>query len=509
MKVRVLKNSISGLVFVTVISQAIAFVRESIFAFYFGTSLESDAYIMACQVPVTLFAVISTSINTVIMPIFVEKKECSNIQEAKLFLKAIIIVFSILSFVIIIFAEIFTESVVRLFAPRFNIEALILTVRFTRILFPTVLASVIINITTVYYNAENHFFFPASIALLQNVCIILGMIAGADAIGVEAAVWGTFIGIFINMLLLLIPHLEILRLHVSFFKIKDDIKKVFVKVMPVGLGVGVAEINRIIDRAVASGLDIGSVASLNYASKLTVVFSSILLSAVTTVSFKSFSQLYVRKKRKERADELIRYLSLLIMFLLPVTIGAIILRKELIQIAFGRGAFDSNSVFRTSDVFLFSVLGIVFIAIREIISKFIYSSGDSKIPMINATIGIGINIILNLILSKYMGASGLALATTISHTVVCILLLTAIMKREKEFMVYDLIKNCFKISFAAFVMLLVLLPVNNSLNQAEIFLKVMIELCIGATVYLGALFMIDKEMLTSIVSILFKNINIK
>ena len=148
MRVKNIKNTVSVLMGITVLSQVIAFLRESVFAYYFGTSMEADAYVMASQIPVTLFAIVSTAINTVMLPIYTEKKNTVGTHGAKGFLKTASVLFFGLSVAVIVLAEIFAVPLVRIFAPSFDAEMLQVTVRYTRLLFPTIVGTILINVFT-------------------------------------------------------------------------------------------------------------------------------------------------------------------------------------------------------------------------------------------------------------------------------------------------------------------------------------------------------------------------
>lgn len=503
------KNTVSGLIFITVLSQILAFVRESIFAYYYGTSLASDAYVMANQIPVTLFAIISSALNTVILPIYSEKKVQKGERDAKIFLNSAMVCFGIVCMIAVVASEVFAVSIVKIFAPHFSGEILVTTVRYTRMLFPTIFFTMVINVITVCYNTENRFSYPAIAALSQSLCTILAMIMLASHIGALAAVLGTVIGIFVNMYLLVIPHVEVFKMPIGINSIWKDLKKVFSRVVPVTIGVGIAEINRIIDRAIASGLDTGSITALNYANKLSVIFSALVLSAVTTVAFKRFSELYVLKKVKQRSRLLAEYMSLLLMILLPVTVGAIVLRNELIIVAFGRGAFDMSSISQTSKIFFYSGLGIAFIAVRELMAKYFYSGGDTRTPMMNAAIGVLVNIVLNFVLSKYMGASGLALATTIANITVCVLLCSAIIMSQTDFPFIIWMKNCSSIIVGTIVMWLVIQFTNSLLEINYAIVKILLDFIIGVLSYLIIMMIIAPKLLKCTVGMLFENTKIK
>ena len=89
---------------------------------------------------------------------------------------------------------------------------------------------------------------------------------------------------------------------------------------------------------------------------------------------------------------------------------------------FGRGNLDKDSVLATAKCLSFYSLCFVGLCLRDLSTKIFYSFKNSKTPVINSSIGIILNIILNFTLSKYLGVSGIALATSISTIFISILL---------------------------------------------------------------------------------------
>ena len=172
--------------------------------------------------------------------------------------------------------------------------------------------------------------------------------------------------------------------------------------------------------------------------------------------------------------------------------------------AFGRGAFGEKAVIQTVEVFQYYIFGIVFIAVREILSKFIYSTGDTKTPMINSGISVIINLILNIVLSKYLEAGGLALATTISGVVACVLLLISVWKKEEFFSLANLRRNLVFIAVATLGMTIVLLYVNHIVGFQYYILKMLFNLIVGATVYFVILLLVSKTLIRDILQTLFQ-----
>jgi len=102
--------------------------------------------------------------------------------------------------------------------------------------------------------------------------------------------------------------------------------------------------------------------------------------------------------------------------------GIITLNKEVSIFIFGRGNLDKESVLATAKCLSFYSLCFVALCLRDLSTKIFYSFKNSKTPVINSSIGIILNIILNITLSKYLGVSGIALATSISTIFISILL---------------------------------------------------------------------------------------
>ena len=164
------------------------------------------------------------------------------------------------------------------------------------------------------------------------------------------------------------------------------------------------------------------------------------------------------------------------------------LSKEITGILFLRGAFDESALITTSSAVLFYLIGIIGVAYREVQFRVYYSYGDTKTPVKNSIIAVSLNVVLNLILSKFMGASGLALATSISSIVAAILLQRNIKRyiNDNE-MKGKCIRNISKIFISGILMLVVLMLFRNIYPPRINILNVMIQAIIGAITYLVVL----------------------
>ncbi|MGI5927865.1 MAG: murein biosynthesis integral membrane protein MurJ, partial [Thermacetogeniaceae bacterium] len=195
------------------------------------------------------------------------------------------------------------------------------------------------------------------------------------------------------------------------------------------IGVSVNQINVLVDRTIASGIAVGGISALSYANKVTHFVIGLFVIPLATVMYPMISKMAVQDNKAGLKDVISEVINLVNLFVMPVTIGAIIFAEPIVVFLFGRGAFDEQAAVMTAGALSFYAIGMIGYGIREVLSRGFYALQDTKTPMINATISVMINIILNVILSKYMGLKGLALATSVS-AIICTMLLFISFRRK-------------------------------------------------------------------------------
>lgn len=211
--------------------------------------------------------------------------------------------------------------------------------------------------------------------------------------------------------------------HRWLLDIKDKyIKDMAYMVLPVIVGVSVDKMNLLIDRTLASRIAVGGISSLNYAGKLNEFVLGIFVSAIATVIYPMISRLAAKNNIIELKKTLVDAISGINLLVVPSAVGTMLFSQPIIKMLFGRGAFDEQAIAMTSYALLFYSIGMVSFGFREIILRAFYSLHDTKTPMINGAIAMLLNIVLNIVLTRFLGLGGLALATSIS-AIVCSLLL--------------------------------------------------------------------------------------
>lgn len=473
----------------------LSFGREAVMASLFGICKEIDAFTMAIQIPVMLFAIFAVSVRSTILPLYSKKLYSESPEEANLFAVNFFNILFVFSFIFVLIGELLSGVFVHILAPGFDEYTHDLATQLLRISLPSVILTMAIDILTAVLHVHKKFIYTAFATYAINITFILVLILFYKEWGIFAAIIGQVLGIAIQALLIFI----LVRKHFKYsfiLNLKDKtIRKGLKMSVPVMWSIAVAQVNSSFSKIVASFMDVGSISALNYATKINTVFLSFSTNAIATIIY----PLYAESSSKDDYDRLNRIfnltLSIYFFFLLPLSCGLFIFKRELITLAFARGAFDSSAVEITQSLFGFYIIAIMFMAMRETITKVFNSMEDTKTPARNATIGIGLNIIFSITLPLIMGVQGLALGTSITAVFISTRLLYQLYKKNKSFEFSKFKDSAKRSMLASIVMTAVVVFLKYFMSQYESLIILITCLIIGLSIYVVVQFLLKQEII--------------
>ena len=469
---------------ITVLSKILGFGREVFLSYVYGASAITDAYLISQTIPTVIFSFVGAAIATGFIPLYSRilneqgqleaNKYTNNLSNALLLLASIIVAIVLL----------FTQSIVKIFASGFNGETLALAVAFTRISVFGVYFTALLNIFAGYLRIHDNYIMPALVGFPMNLVIIASLF-----ISTKTNIYVIAIGSVLataSQLLLLIPFVRKngYRYH-PVLNLKDDyIKTMIIIALPVIAGQSVDQINVLVDRTLASGIAVGGISALNYANRLNGFVQGLFVASISTVLYPMISKMAAEDNMKGLKASISEAISVINLLVIPATIGAMIFSKEIVTLLFGRGAFTPEAIDMTGGALFYYSIGMIAFGLREILSRAFYALQDTKTPMINATIAVVINIILNIVLSKYLGIGGLALATSIAAIVGTLLLFITLRRKIGGFGLKEITKSFIKISIASILMGFIALGSFNFFSQnIRQNLALILAIGIGALAY--------------------------
>lgn len=447
-----MKRIASLVISLTILSKVLGFFREIILSYYYGASSISDAFLISLTIPGTIFAFIGVGISTSFIPIYTKVKSLEGEDSAKIFMNNIIGLVLLLSTGIVILTFFFTEELVKVFAIGFKGDTLRTAITFTRVSTIGVYFYGLNYIFSSFLNIKDNFTTPILTTIPFNITSILSVIL-SSIFGEYLLAFGSLLAI-IFQIIFLIPTMikNNYRLNIKFDLKNKYLKNMIFMSLPVILGTSVNQINILVDRTIASTLIVGGISALNYASRLNHFILGIFVTSIATVIFPSISTMSINNDHKALKTSLAEAISVIILIIIPASVGSMLFSQQIVGFLFGRGAFDYEAISLTASALFYYSIGLVGVGLREVISKVFYALHDTKTPMKNAAIGMIVNIILNIILSRYLGVGGLALATSIAATITTILLFISLHKKIGPFGMKQISISFLKILFASLVM---------------------------------------------------------
>jgi len=418
------------------LSKIIGYFREVLIAKYFGASGETDTFLVALIIPSLIMDLISAGISTLIIPIYLEKKK-ENPEKAKIFVNQIFFIWCIILIFISLIIFLFAPFFVKLVAFGFEGERFDLATTLTRYLIPMAFATVLVGLFTGLFQARRQFLYPVLFGLIGNLLLVLCLIFLTPILGINSWTTGQILSAVFSFLGLFFI---LWRKNKFFqkFELKNipwqEIKHFFSLLWPLIFVSAINILSQIIDKTIASSLEVGSIAILNFSQKIFNIPLSLLAMPLALAIFPAFSDLALEKNKKgDYAHMLQKALSLCFYIIIPSSIVFIALSQPITKFLFQRGAFTIEDTAKTALVSSMYCLGLFAYAANYFLVRAFYSFKDTKMPLIITIITVGLNIVGNLILSRFLGAAGIALATSISSSIGFALLLFYLHKKYFKF----------------------------------------------------------------------------
>src|SRR5215472_2809075 len=388
----------------------------------------------------------------------------------------------------------FSPLLVRLFASGFadTPGKLELTATLNRIMFPYMFLIGLSALAMGILNSFHRFGAPAFAPIVLNLTMIVfsflgslfGDVTKTLAVGVVAG------GVF--QLAIQIPALlEIgwkIRLKLDFRH--PGVRRVAKLMVPVVFGVGIVQINVLVDTQFASYLEEGSVTAIYYADRVMELVLGGYAVAVSTVILPLLS----RQAALREMDELkttLNFATRLILFItFPATVGLILLRSQIIEVLFQHGGFTAASTALTAWALPFFALGLSAFSMVKIIVPAFYALQDTRTPVKIAFVAMFLNIGLNFLFIRPLQNGGPALATSASAFFNSLALLIIFYRRYGSFGVKGIAVSVAKFSVASVALAVVAygiihLPGLYAGRMSQKILALGVAIAAGAGTYFG------------------------
>lgn len=444
----------------TLLSRISGLLRDIVLGYLFGARGATDAFFVAFRIPNLLRRLTAEgALAAGFVPLFTESLTRAGRAEA-MRVARIVFTFTALGVgIITALGVIFAGPLTQLFAPGFAADPpkFSLTVRLTRLMFPYILLVSLVSLAMGVLNSLRHFLAPALSPVLLNLSIVASALALSPIVTppVTSLAYGVLLG-GAAQLLLQLPYLR--RYGFSYVPDLDFRHPVLRRMLwlmgPAAFGAAVYQVNILVSMMLASLLPEGSVSYLYYADRLLEFPVGVFAIALGTAALPSFSSLAARGAESELRASLTRALRLVNVISLPATFGLIVIALPVFSLFFQRGAFDATAAAKSAEALVFFALGLWAISASKLAVSAFYALQDTKTPVVVSCWSFLLNFLLSVAfmgpveMRPELGAigrtlaavsgslavlslshAGLALATSLSSTFSCAVLLALLHRR--------------------------------------------------------------------------------
>ncbi|MGF3114058.1 murein biosynthesis integral membrane protein MurJ [Facklamia sp. P12937] len=484
----------------TIISKLFGFIRQLILSFYFGTSLTTDAYLIAIGIPSFFLTFVGAAIQTTYMPIFQEVSDTQGESEAQRFTNNLITILSVIVSFILFIVLIFPEKAIFIFAPGFNKESTKLAVDLLKVSIFSVLFVSSTFVIKGYLQMKGKILVPSIVNLLYTfIWTILVFFAGI--LSAKLLPYGIlFASIF--QLIFIIPFLKgfNFRYNLELNLNNKYIKKMLRISLPSIVTTATDQVSKIIDKNIVSYIVIGGISSITFADRILEFIQAIVVTPISIVIYPrliKFISSDLDNFKKIISDSI----EIILAILVPTSVLLAFFSTEIVSLMFGRGAFNKNSIEMTSQALFFYSFGVIGFGLREILNRGFYALKNTSTPMKNSIISVLLNTMLSILLSKKYGIGGITLATSISNILFSILLFYQLNLNVKTFISFNFIKNIFKIIFST-VLMIIFYELFNYFIADFISLNFIFDSFIMIFIYVFSLYILDYFYIKEIVSLI-------
>ncbi len=482
----------------TGLSRVLGLVREMVAAYYFGIAGPINAFTVAFQIPNLVRAFVAdAALSGAFVPVFSELLEKGERKRAwrvasTLFWLLLLGLGGLTALFILI-----APAIVALFGtPGGDAD---LAVGLSRLLFPIVVLLGLSGIVVGILNSYDEFTIPALTPIAWNLVIIAGLWLGVPrADGVDAQLYVYAGAVVVGTLVQFLLPLPWLRGRDGRLQLVLDwrdpaIRRFFALMLPVMLGLGLINVNALIDTLFSSRLidpDLAP-AAIDKAFRLYMLPQGMFSVAVATVLFPTLSRLAARGDDAGFMRTVSTGVRQIGFLLIPAAVVSAVLAVPITRLVYERGAFTSSQTPIVAGALAAFSLGLVFNGWMLMLNRAFFSKQSNWLPTAVALGNLGLNAALDLVLYR-AGIWGIPLATSLVNLAGVVVLTVLLQRRIGGLDIAGIVRSIARIVVAAaplaIVSFLVWWGLDAVVGSSTIGQIVSLTgaLVLGALTYLGA-----------------------
>lgn len=391
-----------------------ALTKEFVVAGCFGRSDAMDAFLVAMLLPGLLVNLISESMNQALVPTLIRVRLQQGRERAQELLSSSMLWMCLLLGAVSVAMGVSARRLFPLLGSQFPAEKLELAVHLFYGLLPVVLLAGIASNCTAVLSTEDRFGWPAVAPVAVPVMGMAGAILWGGRLGIWALVYATVAGSMVQAGWIAgLMRRSGYRVRLRWFGMTEASREVAGQYGPVLLSSVVASGGLLVDQSMAAMLPAGSVSALVYGNRFVSAVAALMAGALSTAATPYFSRMIAEKDWEGCRGAVASWVRRTAAVSIPIAVALMGGARLVVRVAYQHGAFGPRDTAVVAGVMAMYAIQIPFFACSRVYYRLIVAMRRTDLVLWCGVLNLGLDVVLNLVLMRWMGVAGIALATSL------------------------------------------------------------------------------------------------
>ncbi|MEQ9349952.1 MAG: murein biosynthesis integral membrane protein MurJ [Alphaproteobacteria bacterium] len=402
----------------TMVVTAVGALRELAVANAFGVSRLIDAFVIAQILPSLLVQLIAGSLAAALVPALVRADGPATSAETKRWVGSVLALAFCVLVALTVACFFAARPLMGFLGPGFDDATMDLTTHLFRWLLPLILLQGMVTVWSGVAHSVQRFALVAVAPTLRPLLTLLLLLLFGDRFGVTILVIGLVAGSLLEILLvggfLFRQGLPVLPRWHGFH---PAIRRILTQFWPMLASGSVFTGMLVVDQVIASLLGPGAVSALSYGNKVIVVILGLTALPLGTAALPLIAGHASRSESQTLTRDLKRWIRAAFIAGLPIAAIVYFLADSMIRLLFERGAFTPADTDLVGRILAIYALQIPFALVSTLIIRTLTALQAARQVFVIALLGFMLNLAGDLILMRFFGLAGIALATSLTMAI--------------------------------------------------------------------------------------------
>lgn len=411
----------------TLVGEIAAYLGDLAFASHYGATAISDAYLAAGGLLSLPLMLLAAGAGATFMPHYLKRQG----RQADEFASNLLGIYGGLALVGCLLTMALARPLAWLLHPGFDRARLDMAVAAARVMLPALPLLALSLLLGQILEAHGRFLAAQAAALPRSLLLAVACVFFARPFGLWAVAFSVLAAGVVQAVMLWLLARSTFRFRPYLNLRADYLGQMARQALPALISMGAGQVNMAVSHALASGLAAGQLTSMSLSMQLVMLLNTLLTLPLTTVMFPRMSRMAAAGDRQGALKGCAACVRYILAFLIPAVCVGCACPGEIVQLAYGWGAFGRDSVALTASLFALHLPGALGMGLRMLFTSAFHALSDTRTPLYAGLGGAAVNLGLCLALVPALGVRGLALASTLS-SLLCALFLGCALARTQQ-----------------------------------------------------------------------------